>query len=181
MMTLTLYLTISLPLALHVADGESRNIRPVVLQGNALEEVLKATRLPFSKKDQLFILSMKDEEENRFSLYLRDDPERRAVAIGVPVGQIGDETAASIIREVTDKVVVQGPWKKLQQSGVSVEIALGSALSLEPNRILVFVTLPANRLYEGELAARAKDLRQILEKTIAVASVAKAAVELVRK
>lgn len=164
-------------------EGDRKNgvphVRPV--QGSVLEEVIKASRLPFSRKDQYFILSMKDEEENRFSLYLRDDPERRAVTIGVPVGQIGSDVAASIIKELTDKIVVQSPWKKLQQLGVSAEIALGSVVNLEPNRIVVFVTIPANRLYEGELATRARELRQVLEKTIAVASVAKAAVELIRK
>lgn len=149
-------------------------------QGDKLVSLVEATRLPYKVQGQFLTLTMKDEEENRFFLYMRE--EEGNLIIAIPVGAI-NSLSESIIREITDKLVVKSPWKKLAESGVQAEIALGDGVSFQTNQVLVSVRIPARRLFadEAALTEKAKEFRQTLTRIIAVASVAKAVVELVRK
>lgn len=149
-------------------------------QSDKLLNLVKATRLPYKVQGQFLSLTMKDDEENRFFLYMRE--EGGNLIIATPVGTI-NSLSESIVREITDKLVVKSPWKKLAESGAQVEIALGDGVSFQQNQVLVSVRIPAHRLFadEAALAEKAKEFRQTLTRIVAVASVSKAIVDLVRK
>lgn len=155
-------------------------IQIALAQDDRLLNLVEATRLPYKVQGQFLTLTMKDDEENRFFLYMRE--EGGNLIIATPVGTISS-LSEGIIREITDKLVVKSPWKKLAESGVQAEIALGDGASFQTNQVLVSVRIPAQRLFadEAALTEKAKEFRQTLTKIIAVASVTKAIVDLVRK